>query len=258
MMRQRTRTGEQNVCTQLMYRDKWHRYPFPHPFHTQYHQHMFSVRLDLAVDDAQGGRNLKVSEIDVVALPQHPETNPAGNAFIVQETVLQNEAEAQRIADPMKARYWKVFNPNSIHPTTKKGVGYKIMAPGAPLLLAAPGSSLTKRGAFATRTLWVTPHKDEEKYPAGDYPTQAEGGEGLPTWTAANRSLEDPVVWLTLGATHIPRVEDFPIMPCEVVGFMLKPFCFFNGNPGVDLPADANAASTLAGNSACCAANGTA
>jgi primary-amine oxidase len=49
---------------------------------------------------------------------------------------------------------------------------------------------------------------------------QHAGGDGLAKWTAANRSLAgaDPVIWHTFGATHVPRPEDFPVMPCEVVG----------------------------------------
>jgi len=53
------------------------------------------------------------------------------------------------------------------------------------------------------------------------------------------------------GVTHIVRPEDFPVMPVEHVGFTLKPFGFFSGNPAVDLPYAANAASKLV----CC--NGT-
>lgn len=60
-----------------------------------------------------------------------------------------------------------------------------------------------------------------ERWPAGDYTVQSTGGEGLPKWTAADRSLApgaDPVLWHTFGATHVPRPEDFPVMPCEVTG----------------------------------------
>jgi primary-amine oxidase len=31
----------------------------------------------------------------------------------------------------------------------------------------------------------------------------------------------------SFGLTHSPRVEDFPVMPVEIVGFMLKPEGFF-------------------------------
>ncbi len=40
-------------------------------------------------------------------------------------------------------------------------------------------------------------------------------------------------------------------MPCEYVSFSLKPFGFFTANPALDLPFDANAASTL--DPSCCA-----
>lgn len=39
----------------------------------------------------------------------------------------------------------------------------------------------------------------------------------------------DPVLWYSFGVTHAPRVEDFPVMPVEVVGFALKPDGFFAG-----------------------------
>jgi primary-amine oxidase len=59
---------------------------------------------------------------------------------------------------------------------------------------------------------------------------------------AGDRPLvdEDLVVWLTLGTTHFVRPEDWPVMPCEYVGFMLKPFGFFDRNPGLDLAPSSN------------------
>lgn len=108
----------------------------------------------------------------------------------------------------------------------------------APTLLAKPYSSIAKRGTFATKNLWVTPHADTERWPAGDYPLQGKGGEGLPAWTQQDRRIsgEDPVVWYAFGVTHVTRPEDFPVMPVETVGFQLKPHGFFDGNPGIDIP----------------------
>ncbi len=46
----------------------------------------------------------------------------------------------------------------------------------------------------------------------------------------------DVVLWHSYGVTHLPRPEDFPVMPVETVGFVLKPCGFFTQNPGMDLP----------------------
>lgn len=48
--------------------------------------------------------------------------------------------------------------------------------------MAQPGSLIAKRGHFASKHLWVTPHQDKERYPAGDWVLQSKGGEGLANW----------------------------------------------------------------------------
>ena len=52
----------------------------------------------------------------------------------------------------------------------------------------------------------------------------------------------DVVLWHVLGVTHAVRPEDYPVMPCERVGFALKPLGFFDASPCVDVPCDACAA----------------
>ncbi|RRT57680.1 hypothetical protein GW17_00012656 [Ensete ventricosum] len=49
------------------------------------------------------------------------------------------------------------------------------------------------------------------------------------------------------GITHIPRLEDWPVMPVEHIGFMLmfenlQPHGFFNCSPAVDVPPSPNEA----------------
>ena len=77
-----------------------------------------------------------------------------------------------------------------------------------------------------------------ERYAAGDYPNQHGGGSGIPAFQSADRPLvdEDVVVWHTFGSTHVPRSEDWPVMPADVVSFWLKPFGFFDRNPALDVP----------------------
>ena len=86
--------------------------------------------------------------------------------------------------------------------------------------------------------LWVTPYTRGEDYAAGYYVNQSRGGDGLPAWTRKNRSIEDRdlVLWYSLGVTHIPRPEDWPVMPVHKTGFKLIPNGFFSTNPAMDVP----------------------
>ena len=111
--------------------------------------------------------------------------------------------------------------------------------PGENVLpFAHPSASVMKRAAFMTKHLWVTPYSSDEMAAAGDYPNQHSGGAGLPEWTQANRSIEntDVVVWYTFGHHHVPRPEDWPVMPVMYTGFSLKPVGFFDMNPALDVP----------------------
>lgn len=108
---------------------------------------------------------------------------------------------------------------------------------------------MAQRGGFATKHIWVTPFDPAEKYAGGDYPNQHAGGDGLPAYVKQGRSIEnaDLVVWHSFGHTHVCKPEDFPVMPMEYAGFMLKPNGFFAENPAMDLPAETNAASVQHG-----------
>ncbi len=49
----------------------------------------------------------------------------------------------------------------------------------------------------------------------------------------------DVVFWYTFGHTHLPRLEDYPVMPTAYIGFLLKPAGFFDQNPANDVPPSA-------------------
>jgi primary-amine oxidase len=110
-----------------------------------------------------------------------------------------------------------------------------------PVLLADDSSPIARRAAFATKHLWVTRYDPAERYPAGELVNQHPGGAGLPKFVANNRPIdgEDIVLWHTFGATHIPRAEDWPVMPVQTCGFSLQPVGFFDRNPTLDVPASA-------------------
>ncbi|MDR2986578.1 MAG: primary-amine oxidase [Nocardiopsaceae bacterium] len=197
-----------------------------------HHQHFFSVRLDMAVD----GPSNSVYEVDTEAVPPGPD-NPYGNAFRPRRALLRSESEAQRLADPRVGRYWLVVNPDVANGLGQP-VGYKLVPEAGVLPFAADQASVTQRARFMTKHLWVTPFAADERFPTGEYPNQHEGEAGLPEWTKADRSVEntDIVLWYTLGSHHIPRPEDWPVMPVERAGFALKPVGFFDQNPALDMP----------------------
>ena len=196
-----------------------------------YHQHLFNVRLDVEVD----GPANSVYEVNAVPVPPGPD-NPWANAFEAVATPLRSEGEAQRVVDPSASRYWRVVNDGA-----RNGLGqpvaFKLVPGPTPALLADPESSVGRRARFATKNLWVTPFSPDERRAAGDHPNQHPGGDGLPRWTAADRPIADTdvVLWYTFGLTHIPRPEDWPVMPVEYTGFHLVPAGFFDRNPALDL-----------------------
>jgi primary-amine oxidase len=196
------------------------------------HQHFFNVRLDMSVD----GLHNSVYEVNTVADPPGP-TNPHGNAFHTEATLLGRESEAQRIIDPLAGRFWKIVNP-SVRNRLGEPVAYKLMPGENVLPFARPDASVIRRAAFMTRHLWVTRYDPRERYAAGDYPNQHPGGAGLPSYVQDDAPLEnaDVVVWYTFGAHHVVRPEDWPVMPVATIGFMLKPSGFFDRNPALDVP----------------------
>ncbi|KAG1658854.1 hypothetical protein FOA52_008811 [Chlamydomonas sp. UWO 241] len=202
------------------------------------HQHFFCVRIDPAIDDDAGGKALVVAEVQARALPEGP-SNPYGNAFIMAETQLTSTKQAVRDVDFGTTRFWSIKNPGVINRMSGKPVAYKLVPGPTPRMMMAPSSLVYKRARFATHNLWVTPHHDEQRYPAGEHVVQSTQCMGLSQWVEPDASLApgaDPVIWYSFGVTHAPRVEDFPVMPVEVAGFELKPHGFFECNPAVDLP----------------------
>ncbi len=197
-----------------------------------HHQHIFCARLDFALD---GGGN-SVTETHSESLPPGPE-NPHGNAWITVSRTLRRELEARRDLDPASARNWTIVNPNRRN-AVGEPVGYKLIPGENTKPFSLPDSSARRRAPFMDYHLWVTPYAPDERYPAGEFPYQHRGGDGLPRWVQADRSVEDTdlVVWYTMNHHHVPRPEDWPVMPVARIGFMLKPWGFFDANPSLDVP----------------------
>ena len=196
------------------------------------HQHFFNVRLDFDID----GQPNTVYQVDTVAEELGPE-NPFENAFYARATKLQSEQQARANLNLETCRTWRIVNPQSCN-ALGEPVGYKFFPGDNAFPLASKQAWWRKRAGFVENHVWVTPQRDDERYAAGDYPNQSQGGDGLLRWTAADRPIEntDIVFWYTMGHTHIPRPEDYPVMPMAYIGFLLKPNGFFAQNPANDMP----------------------
>ncbi len=209
------------------------------------HQHFFNFRLDMNVDD--GPNTLyRVQNQQVPAGPDGLEAmaeaddrchNPGGQAFYADRTKLESESEAKDLIDPLKGRYWQVVNPEQTN-RLGKPTGYRLMPGNNVEAAVQPNSSVMKRSGFIEYHLWATPYREDERFPAGEYPNQHPGGAGLPAWTEADRNLEaeDLVLWYTLGVNHVTRPEDWPILPVQVYSVKLQPVNFFEESPAIDVP----------------------
>jgi len=197
-----------------------------------HHQHFFNFRLDMDVDGVAN----RLIEMNSAPVPAGPR-NPYGGAFTMQETTLASEKQAQRQLNMATGRKWIVVNP-AVRNALGQPVGFALL-PGenaTPLLL--PESWVRKRAGFLESQVWATPYSASENYAAGDYPYQSTAVDGLAKWTAADRPIDnrDLVLWYTMGITHNPRPEDWPVMPVHEAGFKLVPWGFFARNPALDLP----------------------
>ena len=196
------------------------------------HDHFFSFRLDPDVD----GQNNSFQADRLVK--RELKNNPSRKTIWAMEPfTARTEKDAMMDIHLDRPTMWRFVNPSVKgplgHPT-----GYEIMPGVTAASLMDPEDGPQKVGAFSTHQLWVTPYKPEEFYASGVFPTASKGNDGLAVWTKANRAIEntDLVAWYTMGFHHVPRAEDWPVMPVMWHEFTIRPFDFFPQNPALDLP----------------------
>jgi primary-amine oxidase len=191
------------------------------------HQHFFNFRLDLDIDEMPNS----VVESNVRSVPSE-----LGNAFVASEVLLRTEHRARRALNLGTARTWKVKSA-----TVTNAVGHATGYTLRPADSAVPYSELDfaprQRAAFVEHPLWITVYKPNERYAAGPYPNQGRAGEGLPQYADGEPIVnQDVVLWYTMGTTHLPTSEEYPVMPTTSIGFRLTPEGFFSRNPALDVP----------------------
>ncbi|KAF1968069.1 hypothetical protein BU23DRAFT_558769 [Bimuria novae-zelandiae CBS 107.79] len=201
-----------------------------------YHQHLFCLRIDTAIDGQKNSVSIEESE----AMPLD-ESNPFGVGYVTKSRFVEKEGGFD--LDLSKARTFKFVNEAKVNPITNTPVGFKLMPFYSQMLLADKNSFHAKRSEYGQHAVWVTRYRDDELFPSGRYTMQSMGGEGIAS-AIQNRAASgeqesvrnsDLVVWHTFGSTHNPRIEDWPVMPSEKMMVSLKPVNFFHGNPSLDV-----------------------
>lgn len=196
-----------------------------------FHQHVFSLRIDPCID----GDNNTFLEEDSVPMPWD-DKNPYGVGYVTQNRILSTSNSS----DSTPNRVHKIINPSSINKSSGKPVAYAIHSPAKQMLLAHPNSWHGRRAKYAFHPFWVTKHRDNELFAAGDYTYQSHPNHtsDLSSWAGRRDRTEDTdiVVWHSISLTHNPRTEDYPVMPCDTMTVSLKPSGFFEQNPALDVP----------------------
>ncbi|KAF4965928.1 hypothetical protein FSARC_6315 [Fusarium sarcochroum] len=231
----------------------------------QNHQHVFSVRIDPAID-SYGAQDTQVVVEESVARRIDPKTNPMGNLYEIERKPVTKASWTD--AEPRLNRLIKLEHATKRNAISGRPVGYKLVPPATQMLLADEKSLAIARAPFAQHHVWVTGYRDGELWAAGEFTNQSKAevggvadmvkrGDWFTDDDRANDEVEDrnkgkrssPVVWVSFGLTHNPRVEDWPVMPIETQQIHLRPTDFFTSNPALDVPSTKNESSVLV---SCC------
>jgi primary-amine oxidase len=198
-----------------------------------HHQHIFSLRVDPHLD---GSRENRLVCSEAHPMPLDSEWNPHGTGYEARDTPVLHSG-AYDLAFQHN-RVFKIQNAANRNPINGKPVGYKIMAPPFQPLLSHPTSFNYKRAEFANHSIWAVAYRENELYSAGRYTNQSRGGAGVAAWAGRKDDIldKDLVLFVQFGINHLPRVEDFPVMPCESIRVSFKPVDFFTKNPALDVP----------------------
>jgi primary-amine oxidase len=196
------------------------------------HDHYFSFRLDLDIDGEQN------SFMANRLVEQKLKVDPMRRSiWVAQPSIAAVEKDAVMDVSIDRPSMWMFVNPN-VRGSLGYPTGYEVMAGSTARSLMSADDPAQRVGAFSEHQFWVTPYDRSQRYASGVYPTSSEGGDGLATWVKANRPIEntDIVGWYTMGFHHVPRAEDWPVMPTMWHQFQIRPFNFFSSNPALDLP----------------------
>ena len=199
------------------------------------HDHFLSFRLDMDVDGT--GNTLVRGRLAPVTFDGE---NGRHSAWHVVDTEIDTEGAIEpdgHFADEI----WKIVNPNLTnglgqHPGYELRLGHSATSLLTPRRCRPAAGGVLGRAGVGYRLRSY----QNELYAAVSYPNQSRGGDGLPAYSARRRPVvnTDIVLWYTMGFHHVPRPEDWPVLPTMWHSVSLVPDGFFDRNPALDAPAD--------------------
>ena len=193
------------------------------------HDHFMSFRVDL---DVEGQDNRLV--VDRFAKRRLTNNPLRHSLWQVERSVVGTEGALDSMHDPVWYRVESGSRRNAMgNPTS-----YQLVPGHSDLSILDPDEPQQQRASFSGSGLWVTRYNPNETFAAGVYPNQNRNVEGLPSFIADHQPIanQDLVLWYTVGFRHQTRSEDWPVMPEMWHSFKLRPFNFFDRNPGLDVP----------------------
>jgi len=197
------------------------------------HDHYFNFRLDFDIDG-----NVNDFVRTKLVATEAPKDLPRRSYWTLQRENPKTEGAARTRINPANPTMFHIVNK-----TVRGALGHH------PSYMVKPGGSYAysmmlmedapmMRNAYIDYQLWVTPHDAKQRYAGGRYAFQSSGDDTLMSWTEKDRPItgRDIVAWYTVGFHHVPRMEDWPVMPLHWSGFKLVPFNFFSHNPAITIP----------------------
>ncbi|XP_065554956.1 amine oxidase [copper-containing] 3-like isoform X1 [Lathamus discolor] len=208
----------------------------PHTLGTM-HLHHMHYKVDLDVDGQLNSLETQDMGYELVKEPWSAQNTI--ERLHLRRKRLEREDEAAFLLNAPMPRYVSFASPNSNkwgHPRS-----YRIQITsfaGEPLPTSSPMERAISWGRYQ---LAVTRRKEEEPTSTSIY---NQNDPWTPTVAFAdfinNETItnEDLVAWISVGFLHVPHAEDIPntVTVGNGVGFLLRPYNYFDEDPSVDSP----------------------
>ncbi|WFL78281.1 hypothetical protein P7228_04240 [Altererythrobacter arenosus] len=188
------------------------------------HDHFFSFRLDFDIES----KNNRV-QIDRIVPAEDSDLSPR-RIWKTDSTPVT--VEGALLAGP-DVLGWRVTN-NGVLNSLGQHPGYQVLKGPSATSIYSDGDWSLARSRFSTAPIWITRFNPGEQFAAGRFPNQSTPDRGLPEYlNGESVSDADVVLWPTLGMRHVPRPEEWPIMPTMTRSIVIRPFGFQSSNPAL-------------------------